>query len=309
MTEYHLRVGTRAEPDPQHTVLIDPRYLHTTEGEPVRVLIQPPRVITFEGTVETDGPNGRPVAQAHITFYARSLTHRGEEVLGTSRVTTETDSGGVFRAELREGEYTVVITPPAREELSVGLAQQTVAAAATNEGRLLGQLFLLSPQTEIQGRLASFDESLVTGATVEARARDIAGLVDRLSGVMHHRTNSATSGNEGGFTLPLDNGSYDLFAYPSPGSGLPWLVAPGLEVNDSASVLESVDLRFEPPVVVRGQVTHAGTAQPNAEIRAYTMVRTQDGDLRPVQIGRTSTNDSGDYLLLLPPRLLEGQGD
>lgn len=309
VTEYHLRVGTRAEPDPQHTVLIDPRYLHSAEDEPVRVLIQPPEVITFEGTVETDGDNPRPVGQAHITFYARSLTHEGEAVLGTSRVTTETDSDGVFRAELREGEYTILITPPAREDLSVGIAQQTVRAAESGERRLLGQLFLLSALTEVEGRLSSFDNSRVPAATVEARARDIAGLVDRLSGVMHHRTNSATSTVDGDFTLPLDQGSYDLFAYPSPGSGLPWLVAPGLEVNDERNLADRLDLDFAPPVMVRGVVSAASSIVPNAEIRAYSMVRNESGDLRPVQIGRTSSDQDGNYVLLLPPYLSQAQAD
>jgi len=301
--DYHIRVTNQQGSSSQHTIIIDPSYLHYDDPGPVMVLIQQPRIVEFEGRVETSDEVPRPVSQASITLYARSLTREGEVVLGTSRVNTITDESGVFHARLLEGEYTIVITPRASDELSVGLEQRTVMVPESGRP-LQGQVFPLKPRTIVRGRVLMNESTVFPGAAVEARAHDIAGLVDRLSGVGHHRTDTTTSNEGGHFALSLDDGSYDLIAHPSAESGLPWVVVPGIEIGDQHMDVPEAEYHFAAPVPITGRVTLGVMAQSGAEIRAFALIDGRDGAERTVQIGRAVSDEAGSYQLLLPPSLL-----
>jgi hypothetical protein len=301
--DYHIRVTHQPNASSQHVITINPSYLHYDGPGPVVLLVQQPHLVEFEGQIETTDEVPRPVSQASITFYARSLTRDGEVVLGTSRVTTMSNESGMFHANLLEGEYTIVITPRASDELSVGLEQRTIISPEI-ERPLQGQVFPLKPRTIIRGRVLMSGGTGFPGATVEARAHDIAGLLDRLSGVGHHRTDTTTSDESGHFALAVDDGSYDFIAHPSTESDLPWLVVPGIEVGDQHMEIAEAEYRFDAPVPITGRVTLGVMAQAGAEIRAFALIAGREGAERTVQIGRAVSDETGDYRLLLPPQLL-----
>jgi hypothetical protein len=119
------------------------------------------------------------------------------------------------------------------------------------------------------------------------------------------RNSQTQTDEQGTFDLFADIGAVDLVARSANGSGYPWAIDVGYEVNQSTLKPES--LRFSEPYLVDGFLTFADAGAVNgALIRTYAYANesgiTEDAaqGTRLVQIGESRVDETGGFQLYLP---------
>ncbi len=253
---------------------------------------------------------GRPVRGATVTLRT-ALTPptgiAGATAWYESRVQTEAD--GTFRAWLVPGDYDVTITPPGDTLRSSVQHGFRVRADATQQA---GQVFALAPRPSLAGRVLGRDGLAVRNARVTAVPYHDAAPTNPCLDEPDLRALSsratpgyAVTGADGGYQLDLNPGLYRLLIEPAESSGFP--VTLGAPVCVARRVMD-FDATLEAPVQVRGTVLDAnGARAPGATVEA--LVRLREGDARGVvlRVARATTDERGEYLLLIPASAAEAR--
>jgi hypothetical protein len=287
------------ERGPSPSFAVAPIALFEDDG---RITIQTPdasSVVTYTGFVER-GATDAGVEGATLSFRATDVADDTTGVVGSFRTSATTGEGGLFEVELLPGTYQVLVTPTDPE---LGILEQEVIIGGGES--VSGQVFALPERTRLQGIVQTGAGLGMLDARVRAQTRgiDLGGMLPPIA--RYARSNSALTDLDGRFGFGLDVGVYDLIIEPPAGSNFPWLVQPDQAIGGSDAPLSNV-YELENPVTLTGTAVFGmgddRLPVANGEIRAYAVLET-GGGTRAVPIGRTTTDETGHYTLLLPPSL------
>lgn len=282
------------------TVTVDPRYLYPDEENMARVLVPALQSVQYIGTVEAMSPVGMKVEGASLIFRSEEVLDANTQVTGIFHATATSGRDGKFEVSLLPGTYEVVVTPPSGADMGV-LVESVHIAAPAGGGSLMGQLFELPPRAHLGGTVFTSDRRAMAGATVQAFALGATMEQPRSPAAAYNRSNDTVTHATGLFDLPLDVGTYDLVIKPPSGSGFPWIVSPEFVIGEGERVLSGA-FEFAAPVPLHGTVeSMPGVPVVGVELRAYAIVDAPEGGSRAIQIGTATSDEEGEYMLLLPP--------
>ena len=255
-----------------------------------------------------------------VTLVATELEGLPPGVLASYRetLTVAADDDGEFVASLLPGKYRVRVVPPgdcsevvpcAADELlcecPLAATEVTNFVVATQPAVQAGKTVELEWQTRLAGEVDTAAGSAVAGAEVLAISvpqRPTALEVALGLEAFVPRASSGESDASGRFELFADGGSFNLSVRPGSETGLAWLVRPNVPVMSGSGSLDLEQLVLPLPVSYHGEVRVAGSTAivPGATIRAYVPVDASD---TVVQVAEATSNDAGDFQLLLPTSL------
>lgn len=264
-------------------------------------------LINYSGTVETE--DMRPLAEAAIRFTSTNIVDPATGVVGFYTTTVFTDVDGAFTDVPLLGTVEGVPEPPTYEVVITPSQNDDGLGVLREERRLgltaAGQLFTVPRRARFGGIVQTVDGLGMIDARVVSRPRggDRGGTLQPVA--FFARSNNTTTDPDGLFDLPLDIGFYDVVIEPPMGTNFPWRIERDVAVGGGGPRTSIYNL--EHPIPVTGVITWAvddtlGNAVPVAggEVRAYGIVE-DDRGVRAVLIGRTITDETGAYTLLLPP--------
>jgi hypothetical protein len=283
------------------TLTQDPDFFYPVP-ERKTILVPAARGVSYSGTVVRRG-SADVVKDAVVVFRADDVTRTMNGLGGSFTTTARTDSDGVFDVSLLPGTYDVLVTPPPTDEMGAtsDLGVQVQTGLMIGEGAT-GMQFELPVRVWFSGDVSTPDRRVMEGVRVHAIA--LQRPIDGVRAAEFNRSSDQVSDPMGGFVFPLDAGVYDLIAKPPPASRFPWHVQLADEIVGQSDVprpTEERSVMFRAPLPVRGRVIGPlGTPLAGAEIRAFGIV-TEGETSRAVEIGRATSDESGDYQLLLPP--------
>lgn len=303
----------RVSPAPHRVEEVGPSPIYTRPAEALAevdgmIQVLSPDVgalrITYSGTVES--PDGRPLAEASLRFTSSDVTDPSTNITGTYTATVRTDAAGRFSVDLlghaeAPATYEIVVTPSQSEsELGVLRTEQRLGSDAN------GQLFTVPARARFGGTVQTASGLRMIDARVEARTlgSDRDGTLDAVA--FQARSSQTTTDPMGLFDLRLDVGLYDVVIEPPAETNFPWRIQREVAIGGSMAPLGTV-YELDNPVPITGVASWlvAGAHQPVAEgeVRAYAVIEAPDGSVRAVLVGRTTTDASGAYTLLLPPSI------
>jgi hypothetical protein len=245
------------------------------------------------------------------TVTIRSLSISGDHFTRYD-TTLDTNEVGQFQTALPPGQYQVIARPQ-KTTLAVGQAIWTIVQ---DKDCFCGQELQVPAATTLAGSVVAptglptdVQVRLTPSAKGKVAYLGTVTMVDDNPDVQPRPASAATQ--NGNFQVNVDAGYFDLSLVTPPGSGYPWLVRPRLLVaaptTDSAPspVVSLKPFQLQSPAVVMGRVEAAdGTALKGATIRAWLAVTDpSDQSIEPsaVQIGEAMSDDTGAYVLRLPP--------
>jgi hypothetical protein len=260
----------------------------------------------FANNIETPVPST-------VTFSASILDMTAPGIFASYSTTVVVGNDGRISAELFPGEYFVREVPSmdphadAGAEMHLAAQESTWSVSASSSVDQGGKLLLVSPAALLTGRAISALGAGIGGASIQAVAASIdtrrcdgpdagacaaqpVGVLDTsLAGAAFvPRTAAGVTRGDGKFSLSdVDCGgcdaasssaAFDLTVEPTDGTRLPWVLRPGISVQQSVDLGE---LRGTLPILQRGKVeVPSKTSDPlllrGTLIRAY-VIRDQDG--------------------------------
>lgn len=229
----------------------------------------------------------------------------------TYRVATTSDAAGVITVNLVPGTYAISIIPQS-DELAPLIGTWEITADAGGSG--LG--FTLEAQPVIRGNVSDAEGVALPYAPIVV-APAPSSLTDYFSQILRKptpedpafwptRSHTGSSDASGDFELAVDPGLVDLFVQMPSESGYPWFVLPRFLVDPATNqpVVSVPDISLRYPVLAQGRVSNELGTVSYAVVRAWIQPTTADGAAgEPIQIGATSTDESGLFVLPLPPSI------
>jgi hypothetical protein len=288
VSDYFVRVTSSVGRDPFPAVSVDPQVLF--DDNPARV-VRVPRLDSVQYTGGVRDQEGSAVAGATVRFLSTGIFDGSElGLVGSFTGSATTNEDGSFGAKLLPGLYSITVTPPEDTDSAWGVLS---TEAFVVDDLSPTEPLVLPSRVQLSGEVTTFADEPAAGITVLARARQ-SEETDTMN-----RSREVVSGREGTFKMQMDRGLYDIHVKVPAESGYAWLVEPALAMND--------DLvrryRLVPPVPIQGALLSSGGAPvPGAQLRAYRFV--DDGTTRRLlQVAETTTDEEGNYRLLIAPRL------
>jgi hypothetical protein len=251
-------------------------------------------------------PSGAPISAATVTVQSLALT--GDVNQNASfRVLAESDADGQLSVQLVPGTYAVSLVPASGDAAT--LVTEWIITEST---QCCGKTFQLPKRSRLGGEVLGLDGAGLADATVFA-SPSLQEPVSYFSAALQPppllpRPTSTLADGSGRFELSVDPGMLDLSVRSDASTGYPWLVVPRVLVQGEGAQpsVELGRLGLLPPAVLQGRVSSAGVEVPRATVRAWLPVATpsQEGAVVPlVQIGETTADELGRFLLPVPPRI------
>lgn len=254
--------------------------------------------------------SGNVLGTDGFTRIRASLSIRSTELQGTNKQNAayaienvETDENGVFSLLVPPGQYDFRALPV---DNGLAITDKTLVRISPGTDCFCGLTFDLARKLTISGAVKTPTGARLAGAKVSIEP---AGLPPTDYWTSTHtptpivaREVSAVSTSDGNFSLLADAGIADLVIEAAEGSGFPRLVRPNLKLSVDAQL---ASLEITPPAILSGNVRDPnGAAVANAEINAWFPVRQMDRKGAytsvSVKIATTSTDENGNYTLVLP---------
>jgi hypothetical protein len=282
------------------------------------------RLVTVSGQVHgaTDG------VRSNLQFSSLSLA-AATGLTASFKKSVVTDDAGNYTTDLFPGQYRVVVipvgstsdTPIAPPTMPDGTPAPMGAAArpwsiyeqewaiTTQEQQVLP--VYLSAKRSVEGMAYGGPTGSIpaVGATLEATPAIVASQVSAVRGALARvpvlpQNASVGVTSDGHFSLPLDPGDFDLSLQAPESSNFAWWVWPAAHVAapqlDNAIPKQVARLPF--PVPLEGVITVPDATGPRplrgAAVRAYAKAPMGTW---VAKVGDTRTDDTGHYLLRLPP--------
>lgn len=250
--------------------------------------------------------SGAPVSAATVTVQSVALT--GDVNQNASfRVLAESDADGQLSVQLVPGTYAVSLVPASGD--SATLVTEWIITEST---QCCGKTFQLPERSRLGGEILGLDGSGLADAAVFA-SPSLQQPVSYFSAALQPppllpRPTSTVADGSGRFELSVDPGMLDLSVRSDASTGYPWLVVPRLLVQGEATQpsLELGRLGLLAPAVLQGRVASAGVEVPRAIVRVWLPVASpnEEGGVVPlVQIGETTADELGGFVLPVPPRI------
>lgn len=253
--------------------------------------------------------NGALVPSGNVVIQSLALTGSANQN-ASFRVSTTSDENGVITVNLVPGTYVVTIVPE-----TTGAAPYIGTWEITDDAGGSGRGFELATQPVIRGVVQDSSGDVLAAAPVfvspvRAVQNDYFSQVlskpdPALQSSWPTRPQAVSSTPDGSFELAVDPGRVNLLVQMPPDTGYPWFVLPSVLVGTAEDKpivdLDALTIRY--PVLAQGRITNALGVVPFAAVRAW--VQPRDGDtLGPlVQIGATTTDEAGVFVLPLPPSI------
>lgn len=287
--DYVVRVTSSVGEAPFPSVSVDPEVAFADDAS--RKVIRIPRLTPVQFTGRVRDEKGSAVPGATVRFLSNGIFDGSQLGLqGSFSGSATTNEDGSFGTQLLPGYYAVTVTPPADVESSWAVLS---AEALVGPEVTAVEALIVPSKVEFLGWVRTFREEAAVGVTVAARAR-ASGDASAM-----HRSQEAVSNSLGRFTLRMDLGIYDVAVKVPSQTGFAWLVEPALAMEDDLART----YRFPPPIPIEGVVLSSdGIAVPGASIRAFVL--SDDGSsTRPLQVAETTSDEEGNYRLLIDPGL------
>ena len=276
------------------TVSVDPALL--PPGETVRIRVPDAQMVTYRGTVQTEGGEG---VGATLTFQSEDVFDEAVMLRGSFRTSTSTNPDGSFEVELLAGTYEIVVSPTAGTYAPVADSLR-ITPPMTGAPIVSGQLFITPERAVLGGTVRTASGEPFPGVQLEAVALGIQADDEMPRAAIYNRSSEAASRDDDGlFDLRLDVGVYDIFVKPPAESKYGWLVMPSYTVGSLRTLANPFEI--DPPVPVQGMIRDAnGAPIPNAEV---TVLGRRSGGTRFVELGRARADAEGFYRVLVSPGL------
>jgi len=222
-----------------------------------------------------------------------------------------TDVYGVFKLNLPPGTYQFRATPLdanfATGDLDLDVPQ--IEDNVSGNPCFCGHVLQVANKSPVTGTVLTPTGVSLPGAsiTMSPSQPDAVNYWKRVVHAIDPRPlapRSEISGtNEAGeFAFHVDPGPSDLTVRPTDQSGFPWLVRPRVQVGVATGV-QFNELTLPNPAVLRGTVTDPyGAPTPNVVVNGWRPVQNEGGTAPTtvIQIGSTTTDEKGHYILILP---------
>ena len=286
---YSIRVTSSVGRDPFPAVSVDPEVLFSDDGS--AKIIRVPRLDPVQYTGRVRDEEGAAVSGANVRFLSSGIFDGSQlGLVGSFTGATTTNEDGSFGVELLPGLYSITVTPPEEEDIPWGvLATEAFVIDDVGEPDPL----VVPTNVELVGGVTTFNDEGAAGVTVLARARQ------SIETETMNRSQEVVSEEGGIFRMRMDRGLYDMHVKIPSETGYAWLVEPALLMDDD--VLRNY--RLAPPIPIEGILLSSGSAPVSgAQLRAY-VVTLQGGVSRLLQVAETTTDEEGNYRLLIAPRL------
>lgn len=254
--------------------------------------------------------NNHLIPSANVTVQSVSLSGSNAQN-ATFRATATTDLSGVLRVNLVPGKYLITIVPQTPGVATHFGEWEITASSNPDMPGGGGVAFPLATQPLIQGAVsdplgvALPSAPLVVGPSRTAAADYFTQVLSKPEPITRQQIGSTDIA--GDFELAVDPGDVDLFVKMPAESRYPWFVLPGFVVEQSTqkpvSDLSEIAIRY--PVLAQGQVSDDLGPVAFAPVRAWVQPKqTDDAEAGPlVQIGATTTDARGVFVLPLPPSI------
>ncbi|MDH5676480.1 MAG: carboxypeptidase-like regulatory domain-containing protein [Myxococcales bacterium] len=281
-----------------------------------------PTTIRYEGSVEfcPEALGGEAAPPTDLPMTLRSSEVLLDAAAGaltgsfSANATASLDDGGQqlrFCVELIAGQYEVIVTPPQSSPCAIFAEQRLIKAPDGKASR--GALLQLPAAAQLVGSVHSPEMAMVAGAVIEANAlgRSEGPTLEEGDATLlrFNRSQQTTTDEEGAFRVPVDLGSYDVTIKPPEGSGFAWRLQHDVHIGARATeFMTRIDLVS--PLSLRGHVRYPEPllqeTLAGALLRAYVVIQHPDGRERAIPIGKTTADEEGAFLLLLPPAVRAG---
>ena len=229
----------------------------------------------------------------------------------------QTDLQGVFKLSLPPGTYQFRATPLVDTTLATGdidLVVPKLDPTVTGNPCYCGRVISVAKKVAVSGQVTTPMGEALSGATISLTPSQ-PDAVNFWKRVVHAidprplapRSEISSTDATGTFGLFVDPGPSDLIVTPADQSGFPWLVRPRVQVQ-AASGVQLDTLMLPNPAVLRGTVTDPSAAPAaNVVVEGWLPVRNADGSppTTVIQIGATTSDESGRYTLILPASISE----
>lgn len=288
-SDYFIRVTSSVGQDPFPAVSVDPELAFGSD--PDEKAIQIPRVKPVQFTGRVRDEEGRTVPDALVRFATETVFEGSELGLqGSFSNSATTNADGSFGAQLVPGFYSITVTPPDDASRSWGVLE---TEALVGEELSAVEALVVPSKVKLEGWVRTFLEDAAVGVPIVGQARQ----ASETDGA--HRSQEAVSNSAGGFSMRMDLGAYDVFVKTPSNTGFPWWVEPALLMNGNLSR----GYELPPPIPIEGVVESSdGIPVSGARLRAYA-VAGEGAAARPIQVGETTSDDEGNYRLLIAPGL------
>lgn len=229
----------------------------------------------------------------------------------------QTDLQGVFKVSLPPGTYQFHATPLADPTLATADIDLVVPAVGpTDKGNpcYCGRVIPVAKKASFSGSVVTPMGDPLSGATISLSPSQ-PDAVNFWKRVVHAidprplapRAESSLTSDAGVFDFHVDPGPSDLTVTPADQSGFPWLVRSRVQVL-GASGVQLGDLTLPNAAVLRGTVRDPSAAPAaNVVVEGWLPVQNADGSppTTAIQIGATTSDESGHYTLILPASISE----
>ena len=229
----------------------------------------------------------------------------------------QTDLHGVFKVSLPPGTYQFRATPLGDPTLATGdmnLIVEELEPGVVGNPCYCGRVISVAKKAQVTGSVLTPMGAPLSDATISLSPSQ-PDAVNFWKRVVHAidprplapRLEISTTNELGAFGFQVDPGPSDLTVTPADYSGFPWLVRPRVKVQADTGV-QLTDLTLPNAAVLRGTVKDpSNAAAANVVVEGWLPVQNADGSppTTAIQIGATTSDDSGHYTLILPASISE----
>jgi hypothetical protein len=224
----------------------------------------------------------------------------------------QTDAQGFFKLKLPLGTYQFRATPLDDSNFAVGdlrLEIDAIDAKVPGNPCFCGRVLEVAPKSPVTGTVFTPTGLSLPGASITMSPSQ-PDAVNYWKRVVHAidprplapRGEISVTDETGQFAFHVDPGPSDLTVRPLSMSGFPWLVRPRVQVGADSGA-QFGDLTLPNTAVLRGKVTDpSGAPARNVVVDGWRPVQNEGGaaPTTVIQIGSTTTDENGEYTLLLP---------
>ena len=271
-----------------------------------------PREVEIQ--VQDPDNNGVP-----SSIQVQSVTLSGDVKKNSAYVVDlpQTDLQGVFKLSLPPGTYQFHATPLADPTLATDdIDLEIPAIGPMDKGNpcYCGRVIPVAKKAPFSGSIVTPMGAPLSGATISLSPSQ-PDAVNFWKRVVHAidprplapRSEISLTSDAGAFGFHVDPGPSDLTVTPADQSGFPWLVRPRVQVL-GASGVQLGKLTLPNAAVLRGTVSDPSAAPAaNVVVEGWLPVQNADGSppTTVIQIGATTSDESGHYTLILPASISE----
>jgi hypothetical protein len=292
----------------------------TKQAGALQVVLPPaPKRESYKGRVQLcDAPSIGGAAAPEslpVTLRSRAIILDDPTGMWTAEVETNTEAtiedAPVFSycVDVFSGDYEIVVTPP--ESAPCEIFAQTGIVLTPNESTDENPVSFaaMNNAAQLVGELTADMMPLVaTTVDVQSLGRPV-GLHEFDAALTRFsRSRQTTTDETGAFRVAVDRGSYDVTIKPPSGSGYAWYVRRDVEIGSNGEFRN--DIEMGSPVAIDCKIRYEGQqdgdSMAGAQITAYAVIADDELGERAIPIGKADADDDGQFMLLLPPKVLAG---